>query len=158
MIGETIVGVFDKKNLVYHSLSAPKRVFSAHLSMITLATMVNCLACVLHFQFFCCIWLVYHSFVAEWTFNFRSSDLSSVISGHQIILYIFLHTPGVFYKKTSVRAAVDKFVVIVVEAIDMVLSTSSIRTWKLPFWFSRYLKMLSGDCNCYELSRTCKSD
>jgi hypothetical protein len=72
--------------------------------------------------------------------------------------YISLHKPGVFYKETFVHAAVDKFVVTVVEAIDMVLPTGNIRTRKLPFWFSRHLKMLSGKCNHYELSRTCKSD
>jgi hypothetical protein len=63
------------------------------------------------------------------------------------MLYISLDTPGVFYKETSVHAAVDKFVVTVVEAIDMVLPSGSIRTWELPIWFSRHLKILSEKCN-----------
>jgi hypothetical protein len=73
------------------------------------------------------------------------------------MLYISLHKPSVFYKETSVHAAVDKFVT-VVEAIDMVLLTGSVKTWKLPFCFSRHLKILFENFIRYELSRTCKSD
>jgi len=74
------------------------------------------------------------------------------------MLYISLHTVFRFYKETSVHAAVDKFIFTVVEAIDMVPATGSIRVWKLPFLFSRHLKILSEKCNRYELSITCKSD
>jgi hypothetical protein len=49
------------------------------------------------------------------------------------MLHISLQTPVFFYKETNVHAAVDKFVVTVVEAIDMVLPTGNIKTSILVF-------------------------
>jgi len=74
------------------------------------------------------------------------------------MLYISLHTVVGFCNETSVRAAVDKFFATVAEAIDMVPATGSIRTWKLTFWVSRHLKILSEKYNRYELSIIFKSD
>jgi hypothetical protein len=142
--------------------------FSARLSMITLATMVTCLVCVVYlfwsFNYSALFGLVhpddnhYHSFVAKRTLIFRSSNLSYVISGYQIMLHIFLHATGVFYKGTSVYAAVDRCVFTVVEAIDMVLTTGSIRMCKFTFLFARHLKFLLEKGYFYERSRKCKSE
>jgi hypothetical protein len=74
------------------------------------------------------------------------------------MLYIFLHATDVFYKGISVYAVVEIFVFTVVEAIDMVLPTGSIRMCKFPFWFARHLKFLLEKGYFYERSRKCKSE
>jgi hypothetical protein len=89
---------------------------------------------------------------------FRSSNLSFVLSGQQIMLYISLHATGVFYKGTSVHTAVDRFVFTVIEEIDKVLPTGSIRMCKFLIWFSGHLKFVLEMCYLYERSRNCKSD